>query len=241
MRRAQSSSLVIATFVLLAGGASGQRPPTAVLDGVVSDSGMRPVTGANVTILGTEVGVVTGENGRFRITNLAGGEYTILTRRIGFEATVSRVQLANAETLKVSVSLEPIATRLAAMAVTARLTSQRIAEFLARRERLDGQFMTQAEIEQVNAVDAGSLLSRFKYLTVIHAGLGQFSVASGRGCMEILVDGFPTSPNDVPSPKAIAGIEVYLGPATAPIEYKRIGTPSTRFCGLILMWTRDGS
>ena len=35
----------------------------------------------------------------------------------------------------------------------------------------------------------------------------------------------------------IAGVEIYSGPATIPLEYKRQGTK----CGVILIWTRAES
>jgi len=41
----------------------------------------------------------------------------------------------------------------------------------------------------------------------------------------------------LPSPKEIAGIEVYNGAATIPLKYK---SRSVGFCGLILIWLRDG-
>ena len=216
MRRILNAALLIAAS---ATPVRAQQVNASVIDGVVSDSSLLPLVGASVAILGAEIVVVTGANGRFRIVGLRSGEYTLLARRIGFEAAVSRFRVAEAETLRVALALEPITTRLAAVSVTAKYTSQRIAEFLARRDRLQGQFMTQAEIERVNAVDAGELFSKFQYLGVKYGATG-FDVSSGQGCMDILVDGFPSTPNYVPSPKAIAGIEVYLGPATIPPQYR---------------------
>ena len=45
---------------------------------------------------------------------------------------------------------------------------------------------------------------------------------------------------DLPSPEDLAGIEVYTGPSTIPLRYK---TYSGRggYCGVILLWTKDGS
>src|SRR5689334_6812976 len=112
----------LALSILLVGANQAAAQRTAVIDGVVTDSALRPVVGANVTILGAQSSVITGDNGRFRIFSLASGDYQLPTRRIGFEAVVSRVRLADAETLRVSVLLEPVATKLAPVAVTARLT-----------------------------------------------------------------------------------------------------------------------
>ena len=42
--------------------------------------------------------------------------------------------------------------------------------------------------------------------------------------------------DNLPSPKEIAGIEMYPGPATAPLQYGGSGTR----CGVILIWTKSG-
>jgi hypothetical protein len=43
---------------------------------------------------------------------------------------------------------------------------------------------------------------------------------------------------DLPSPKEIAGIEVYNSAETIPLQYKN--THGAGFCGVILLWTRSG-
>ena len=48
-----------------------------------------------------------------------------------------------------------------------------------------------------------------------------------------------TGPDDLPPPSAMAGIEYYSGPATIPVQYK--STSGAGFCGVVLMWTKDGS
>jgi hypothetical protein len=59
--------------------------------------------------------------------------------------------------------------------------------------------------------------------------------------MTVLVDGVampaPFNLDLLPSPHDLAGIEVYAGPATIPPQYSGYN----RGCGLILIWTKDGS
>jgi hypothetical protein len=47
-----------------------------------------------------------------------------------------------------------------------------------------------------------------------------------------------TTLDDLPSPKELAGIEFYASPATIPVQYK--STSGTGFCGVVLMWRKDG-
>ena len=59
--------------------------------------------------------------------------------------------------------------------------------------------------------------------------------------MAVVIDGFqmpsPYDLEELPSPKEIMGIEVYSGNATIPVQFARWNSG----CGLILVWTRDGS
>ena len=43
----------------------------------------------------------------------------------------------------------------------------------------------------------------------------------------------------LPGPKEIAGIEVFLSPGTIPLQYRTISGGG--FCGVVLVWTKDGS
>jgi hypothetical protein len=40
----------------------------------------------------------------------------------------------------------------------------------------------------------------------------------------------------LPPPRDLAGIEIYSGAATIPLQYKF----GTTFCGVILLWTKRG-
>jgi hypothetical protein len=211
-----------------------------MIDGVVSDTALAPIANATVSILGTELRVVTGENGRFRIAQLPLGTYFVFVRRIGLEAASAAVQVVDSDAVRVSFGLRAAATKL-----------DERREFAAKFG--GGQFMNQDEIEKRNTVFATELIRTFRGISVGYAlVLGQKGVpiaTSGRApgsinqtCMPtIWLDGvllpIPTNLDNLPSPKAIAGIEVYPGPASVPPRYAAGGMS----CGAILIWTRDGS
>jgi hypothetical protein len=229
--------------VAQSGGATPHRA-SGVVDGVVTDTSLAPVADAIVTIVGQELRVVTGENGRFRIVSVVAGDYVLLVRRIGYEPTTARISVAERDTLRLSFALQPAVATLDTVAVAARSVSPRLAEFYERRKVGPGQFMTQEQIEKQNAVRVSDLIGRFLGLRMTADGRGAFSLRDtpAHPCpVAAVVDGIArdTDLSRLPSPKEIAGIEFFAGPSEIPLQYK--STRKNTWCGLILIWTRDGS
>jgi hypothetical protein len=48
-----------------------------------------------------------------------------------------------------------------------------------------------------------------------------------------------TTTDDLGPPRTMTGIEYYSGPTTIPVQYK--STSGAGLCGVVLMWTKDGS
>ncbi len=75
----------------------------------------------------------------------------------------------------------------------------------------------------------------------------RLATSSGRtlpGCrLRVIVDGVPqpagTSLDDGPSPMQLHGVEVYLASSRFPLEFG--GTLGPGECGLLMVWTKDGS
>lgn len=239
----------------------------AVVDGIVSDTNLVPLATADVSILRTEIRISTGANGRFRITSVPAGQYALVVRRLGYQPVVRVVDIADGDTLRVSILLEPAAPSLDTVTVTARRMSSRMAEFEARRAKGEGQFMTAEEIHKRNSVRVTELIRTFRSVSVRPTdgpgGQYRYLAVSGRNpitmprkgvgsplrdsifstpCyMRVFVDGVPMpTPFDLdllPSPLELAGIEVYASPATVPLEFK---VSAGTICGVILVWTREG-
>ena len=67
------------------------------------------------------------------------------------------------------------------------------------------------------------------------------STRNGGNCpLRVFIDGVllpsPANLYDLPSPKELAGIEIYPGPETIPLQYKT----GESGCGVMLFWTKDG-
>jgi hypothetical protein len=236
-------------FVALAASnalALAQQPVTGragfpgTIDGFVTDTNLVPLVEATVSIVGSNVQVVTGENGRFRISKVAPGAYHLLVRRIGFEPALSNIQVPGADTVRMSILLERASTRLDTVTITGRHISWKADEFLARRKFGEGQFITQEEIEKRNTPWVSGLLETLAGVNVVPTRSSHVAINRRAGCaFQVMLDGMPTD-NDLdalPSPKMLLGIEVYLGPATMPLQFKRPGGKPS--CGVIMIWTRD--
>ena len=111
-------AVVVMTLVALAG-PRGLSAQDAALRGVVQDTSGAPVAGATVSVEGTRLSVVTGEDGRYRISGLSARLYSVSVERIGYSpARVSQDALsASTEAAPFTVTLVPSAVDLGAVTV----------------------------------------------------------------------------------------------------------------------------
>jgi hypothetical protein len=232
---------------------------TGTIDGFVGDTTLNPLLSAEVKLLSTNVGVRTGPNGRFRISNVPVGRYVVIVRRAGYSPTSAVIDVPAADTLRLAYELQRSATSLAPAVITATAASMRMIEFDRRRSAGFGEFMTAEEISKRSSVYTTELLRRFRTINVspsstnYHGGMPDYYALSRRETgslneqqqnycpMSVFVDNIsmptPFNLDLLPSPRNLAGIEVYNGAATTPPQFSGMN----RGCGVILIWTKDGN
>lgn len=232
-----------AALLLLAAAQSARaqgQPHFGVIEGVVTDSALVPLGDATVSLLASNVRVVTGPNGRFQIRDLRPGAYIAIVRRIGYEAASLSVQIAAGDSLRPSITLLRASTKLDTVAIHGERRTAPMQQFEDRRKLGCGHFITQAEIEKRNPVALSDMLHTIPSVLVDPGGL--IHNMRQNGCpFNIFVDGVKLpigSIDNTAVPKDVAGIEIYMGAATIPFQYK---SPSGSFCGVILLWTRIGT
>ncbi len=224
-----------------------------IIEGVVSDTGLSPLQAAFVSILGTNIRVGTGPNGRFRITQVPEGRYLVIVKRVGYRPASDVVDVVARDTARLSYTLENADVKLNPVVTNDRAPTIKMQEFDQRRRLGQGEFMTQLEIKERNPVFSTELFRKFKSVYVApstSSSITQYYAFSAReggnpqtgACtMQIVLDRVPLPQpfnlDLLPSPKDLFGIEVYAGSATVPLEYSGVN----RGCGVILVWTRDGS
>lgn len=229
--------------------------PMGVIDGLVTDSALTPLGGAEIGILRTPVKITTNARGRFRITDVQMGTYILILRRFGYSPIASVVSVGANDTLRTTYTLRRLGIgKLDTVRVTERRESRHMMEFERRRQLGLGHFLTAREIERRGSIDVGTLLRTFSELAVVRndaTGVtslqnrrdqGNMLTATGAGACatQVIVDNVPM-PAEVdvemlPRPKEIAGIEVYAGPSGVPAQFS--GT--NRQCGTVIIWTKDG-
>lgn len=244
---------LLAAFTSSRGQSAGpvRVPPTGVIDGIVTDTNLVALADATVSILGSEIHVTTGDNGRFRILGLHAGSYVLTVHHIGYVPVAVAMGVAERDTLRPSLALQRITRVLDTMVVTERSLTQRLKEFDDRRRLgLGGHFITAEEIDTRNSVYVADIIrvepsvgiaERRAGVQVAHNIRGSHGVPGIVGCpFQLFLDGVPMPPEtnlaNLPPPRDFAGIEIYSGPATIPLQYK-FGTAS---CGVILFWTKTG-
>jgi hypothetical protein len=265
-RRAAAFALAVALLValdrpLLSQERPDSRPLRGAIVGAVTDTGLAPVANAEVEFVGTALRVTSDAAGRFIVTNLPPGTYVLVARRLAFQPTLSVAELEPGDTLRLALMLQPTVTTLTPVVVRERSSSVKLREFDERRRAGVGEFFTQAEIERQNPVSVTDLLRQSKTLKISPDGSNPVVAKSGRNLayncyIQVYVDGIPLTqpgrigPNgtlppvdlrNLPSPKELMGIEIYGGAATAP-NWLPIGPQVAHSgCGVIMLWTRDGT
>ena len=148
---------------LLVGIASALRAQDAgtIAGRVIDASSNAPVPSAQVQVVGTTRGAVTGDDGRFRIAAVRAGSYTIRALRLGYQASTQVVQVTAGSTAEVDFFLPPAAVSLEQVVTTATGEQERkreigsaVTTFQARPEQLaSAQNVSQLLSGKVPGVD----------------------------------------------------------------------------------------
>jgi TonB-linked SusC/RagA family outer membrane protein len=112
-------------LALLALTRTGLAQETGVLEGRVTETAGAPVPDALITIVGTNRGARTGDDGQYRVANLRAGELTVRVTRLGYAAVTRPVTIAVGQTARLDVTLTAAAVIIDEVIVTATGESQR--------------------------------------------------------------------------------------------------------------------
>ena len=116
-RAATAAGWAVACLLLFGGAVAAQE--TGTLAGVVQDLNTNePIVGAQITVQGTEIGTLAGQEGRFLLRSVPAGRQTVRVERIGFRPYRREVTIQPGQTLTLTIQMESEAIALQEIVVT---------------------------------------------------------------------------------------------------------------------------
>ncbi|MEK6254984.1 MAG: TonB-dependent receptor, partial [Gemmatimonadales bacterium] len=126
VRRALQLGVAAVWLIGGAGGLQAQSTGGTIEGTVLSASDSLPVRQATVLVTGTPLGVLTGEQGSFRIVRIQPGAYTLRVTAPGYEQTTHPdVVVAEGESVRVNVYVRPSVINVPGLVVTASRSRER--------------------------------------------------------------------------------------------------------------------
>lgn len=254
-RRAAPRAMRVLVLVLAIG--AGMTAPAAapaaaqgvrgVVKGVVRDESGRPLAGARIAAIGRDVESESDERGAYHLAGAGSGRTLLVVRRIGFRPETLSVDVPSTGSTVADPVLGRIAIQLDAVLVNGRRDLRGpIAGFYERMERGNGRFFTQDGIARRNPARMSDLLRGLPGMRVEQrrGGVQQFRIRGASIAPLVWLDGTPMGAGDVDldnfDPRSFAGIEIYSGAATVPVQFGGSRTMSTSG-GAVVLWTRQGT
>ena len=226
-----------------------QAPARGALAGHVYDAAGSPLRGVSIALPGTEVGVITGEDGSFLLGDLPTGSYSLTARALGYQPAEASLSVQGGDTVRADLVLSAVKAVLTPVVTEAGPTSfERTSGFTERRKRGNGIFFDRAEIERRGALRVSELLRGVPGFTLqpVSGRWGQTydlrmdRVSTGsRPCpIDYYVNGNEYTPSsagidhDFP-PGQLEAMEVYR-PSETPAQF----SGGHARCGVVVLWTR---
>lgn len=199
---------------------------TGSINGRVSDaSNDSPLIGANVVLEGTSQGAATDADGRYSISQVDPGDYTIMVSYIGFKVFKTDVTVKAGKTVSADLGLDPEAILMETYVVTASRRRERVEDAPAAIS-----VISKTEIRRESNANLGDYLKGTKGIDFTQSGIDSYNMtargfnSSFSSRLLTLTDGrmanVPslrlTAYNVIPvSFEDVEQIEVVLGPASA--------------------------
>ena len=135
------------------------------IQGKIIDKSGEALIGATVMIEGTTKGTATDINGKFILSNLDYGNYTLLVSYVGYTTQTITAKLDDDMVSLGNIKLEG-ETHLEQVVISGSNKSEKITESPATI-----QLITDSDIEEIASFNPGELLSRVKGVDFIRSGV----------------------------------------------------------------------
>lgn len=241
MRHIVSSFLITLAFAVPASAQKG-----ASITGLAKDSLNQPV--ANAEIVARPGGRRTRSDsaGRFTLSDLDGGNYTVSARKFGYNPVTWDLTLAKNGHTEITLDLgNPLASLDTVKVTASRECPPRTLDgFVCHRRNGGGLFLDYTDIDDKEPLYTADIFRNIKGFRVEarYGARGGFPiyvpvVTTGPGCLISIVDGMEASAaNRIPDiPQNISAMEIYFKKDSVPKEYVRY--TNMRPCVVVAYWT----
>ena len=173
---------------------------TTITGRVIDSKTDQPLSGANIVLVGADLGTTSNKEGQYQLSIAEPGEYVLRVSFIGYKEAVRNLSLGQNQKLTVNIQLRPTILRGDIVLVTATKTERRLSEIPGRVE-----VITQEELKSLPSQKLDDVLKYSSGLNV-HRTSGIFEirpVVSLRGVSGdepgrtlVLVNGVPINKSD---------------------------------------------
>ena len=165
-------AILVAAALAMPGFAAAQ--DGAVTGQVTDAASQRPVSSVQVVLVGTSLGTLSRDNGRFVILNVPAGEYTVRVSRIGYATMESRITVVSGRSTEQDFAMPAQALGLDEIVVTGTAG--------AARRREVGNAITQLDVDR-DVVGPPTNVDALLQARVPGMSITQSSASSGGGAM----------------------------------------------------------
>ncbi len=241
-----TASFLMGTAVKSDSGVRG----SALLLGRVTDVAGRPLRDVQVAIEGGTAIALTGDDGRFSLSDLPSGTTNAVVRKIGFSPAYRTVHLRKDDPQTVSVALAAGIRALAPVTITANADAglKKIGFTERRMMGVRSNFLTPEDIAKHQAGRFTDLFRMMNGFRIVNSGLGSViestrgggGMGGQSGCVNIFVDRVAfeqMSAGDLDTAfpvHTIGAVEAYASATDTPGEFRMVG----KSCATIVAWSK---
>jgi TonB-dependent SusC/RagA subfamily outer membrane receptor len=144
-------ALLASVLLLLVSSFAVAFQTTGEVRGVVTDSEKgTPLIGANVSLVGTQLGAATNLDGMYSIKNVPPGQYSVLVRYVGYRQQSKDVNVATNETVTADFALSVIAFQMDEVVVTGQGTAIEKRKLASPIETISAKEVSSAPVTSIN-------------------------------------------------------------------------------------------
>mgnify|MGYP005840611045 CR=1 FL=1 len=173
--------LVLTCFALFIPVQTASAQDRGSLEGVITDANDdETLIGATVVLQGTNRGAATNTNGRYQISQIEPGTYTLTASYLGYEQVNREVEIISGESITVNFSLQPASYQGEEVVISAQAQGQ--IEAINRQRNIDkiANVVSESRIQELPDVNAAESIGRLPGISIQRSG-GEANKVAIRG------------------------------------------------------------